>query len=442
MNILKLLGGCIFLALASLTVLPSSTHLMWGATLAATEWGYWIALLAFLPLIPSPGGSHLGKVGALLSLGAIVLFVMPVVKARAMNGELPSLFQARFGDERRVRTHAAEDPRTEPMILPQLVRGPSLPAVRYEERVFVTREGQALTLDIYHPAYQHGPVPGVIVVHDGDWQAGDNAQFLSLNSYLASHDFVVAAINYRLAPKWRFPAARDDVFAAIAHLKVNAAQLGLDPMRLAVMGRGAGGQLALLAAYTAGDPAIRGAISLYGPTDLQFGYDHPSPQRLVDSRSVLEAYLGGPPSKAGDAYAAASPINFVTPTTPPTLLIHGMRDGVVSPEESARLENRLQTAGVKHLFVRLPWATHGCDRSFGGPCGQIATYAVERFLDAVMIAPVDPASPKRNPAVQRASDGGSKVLSPRRQRGTEDARKTTAQPDRGKTTRARPASRG
>lgn len=404
MNLLRLLGGCILLGLASLTVLPAPTHLMWGATLAATEWGYWIAILALLPLIPSPGGSRIGKLGALLSAGAIVLFVMPVVKARELNRELPPLFQARFGEERRVRTHAAEDPRAEPMILPELLHGRSLLPVRYEERVFATRDGQALTLDIYRPAYVHGPLPGVVVVHGGNWQDGDNREFLSLNSYLASHDFVVAAINYRLAPRWRFPAARDDVFAAMAHLKVHGKEFGLDPARLAILGRGAGGQLALLAAYTAGDPAIRGAISLYGPTDLQFGYEHPSPQRIVDSRSLLETYLGGPPSKAGEAYAAASPINFVTAATPPTLLIHGMRDGVVSPEESARLENRLQAAGVKHLFVRLPWATHGCDRSFGGPCGQVATYAVERFLDGVMIAPPAPASPKRKPAVQRASN--------------------------------------
>jgi acetyl esterase/lipase len=407
MHILKFLGGCIFLGLASLTVLPAPSHLMWGATLAVTEWGYWIAFLALLPLIPSKGASRIGKLGGLLSAGAIVLFVMPVVQARELNRQLPSLFGAQFGEERRTRTYASEDPRAEPMILPQLVHGASLPPVRFEERVFVTRDGQAMTLDIYQPAYQHGPLPGVVVVHGGNWQDSDNSEFLPLNSYLASHDFVVAAINYRLAPKWRFPAARDDVFAAIAHLKVHGGEFGLDPARLAILGRGAGGQLALLAAYTAGDPAIRGAISLYGPTDLRFGYEHPSPQHIVDSRSLLETYLGGPPSKAAEAYISASPISFVTAATPPTLLIHGMRDGVVSPEESARLETRLQAAGVKHLFVRLPWATHGCDRSFGGPCGQVATYAVERFLDAVMIAPPAPVSSKRKPAAQRASHSSS-----------------------------------
>jgi acetyl esterase/lipase len=223
-----------------------------------------------------------------------------------------------------------------------------------------------------------------------------------LNAYLASRDVVVASINYRLAPRWKFPAARDDVFAAIAHLKVFGHEVGMDPTRLAILGRGAGGQLALLAAYTSGEPAIKGVVSLYGPTDLRYGYDNPAPRRLIDSRGVLETYLGGPPSQVAEAYAAASPINFVGPATPPTLLIHGMRDDVVSPDESARLEKKLQESGVKHLFVRMKWATHGCDRSFGGPCGQVATYAVERFLDAVLTGPPAPA-PKPKAPVRRAA---------------------------------------
>jgi acetyl esterase/lipase len=405
MNILKLLGGCFFLALASLTTYSAPSAQMWTATLAATEFGYWIAALAILPLIPTPGGTKVGKLGALLSAGAIVLFLMPVAKAREMSAELPSAFKARFGDEVRTRSLEAEYARAEPMVLPELVRGPSLPPIRYEERVFTTHGDQSLTLDVYRPKYEHGPLPGVIVIHGGNWQEGNNGQFLSLNSYLASRDFVVAAINYRLAPKWKFPAARDDVYAAIAHLKVHGPEFGLDPTRLVILGRGAGGQLALLAAYTAGEPAIRGAISLYGPTDLRYEYENAAARTVVNSRQLLENFLGGPPSSAADAYAAASPINFVTAATPPTLLIHGMRDNVVPAEESVRLESKLQDAGVKHMFVRMPWATHACDRSWGGPCGQIATYAVERFLDAVMIAPPEPEGAKKKKPAPRAQPG-------------------------------------
>jgi acetyl esterase/lipase len=399
MNILKLIGGLVLLGVASLTALPAPTPHLQQVSFAATEWGYFLAVLALLALCPTPGANRLGKIGGLLSIGALGLFVLPVVQAQRLNDELPTAFQDRFGNGLRERSHEAEYPRTQPLAFGDLLKGPPVPPVRFEERVFASPEGHSLSLDVYRPAYEHKPLPGVIVVHGGMWQEGDNGDFLTLNAYLANRDFVIASINYRLAPRWKFPAARDDVFAAIAHLKVHGQEFGLDPTRLAILGRGAGGQLALLAAYTAGEPAIKGVISLYGPTDLRFGYDNPAAARLVDSRGLLETYLGGPPAKTPEAYVAASPINFVSPATPPTLLIHGMRDGVVSPEESVRLEQKLQESGVKHLFVRLKWATHECDRSFGGPCGQIATYAVERFLDAVMAAPAPvPESKPKAPA--------------------------------------------
>ena len=395
-NILRLLGGLFFLALAGLTTFPAATPLLWKASVAGTEWGYWVAIAALLPMIPTRGQTRLGKMGAILSVGAIALLVLPVVRASEMSRDLPAEFEARFGAERRVRAHVSEGPRLEPLVIPELLRPLVLPAVRFEERVFSTRGEDKLTLDVYRPAYEHGPLPGLIVVHGGTWQSSSTSEFVALNAYLAGRDHVVVAIDYRAAPK-PFPAGRDDVLDAIAYLKVYGREFGLDPTRIALLGRSAGAQLALLAAYTAGEPAIRGVISIYGPTDLQFGYEHPAPSGLFDTRSALDAYLGGSPASAADTYFAASPINFVSGTSPPTLLIHGMRDSIVSPDESARLEERLQTAGVKHLFVRLPWATHGCDRSFGGPSGQIATYAVERFLDAVMIAPASRRQSARSP---------------------------------------------
>src|SRR5262249_13532576 len=159
--------------------------------------------------------------------------------------------------------------------------------------------------------------------------------------------------------------------AAIAYLKVHAAELGIDPTRMALLGRASGGQLALLSAYTAGEPSIRGVVSLYGPSDLRFEYDHPVSKQLLDTRAALENYLGGSPTKAEGQYYAASPINFVTASAPPTLLIHGLRDQHVKAEETERLDAKLKQVGVKHYFLRLPWATHGCDWSLHGPCGQI-----------------------------------------------------------------------
>src|SRR5918992_733748 len=77
--------------------------------------------------------------------------------------------------------------------------------------------------------------------------------------------------------------------------------LPLDPQRLVLLGRSAGGQLALLVAYTAQDPAIRGVVSLYAPIDLRWGYAHPASPWIVDTRGILEGYLGGSPDQAPTA---------------------------------------------------------------------------------------------------------------------------------------------
>jgi acetyl esterase/lipase len=401
-NLLRFLAGAVLLALAAMTAAPAPTHLLWVVSIAATEYGYWIAIAALLPLLPNRNPSVVGKLGALCSLAAIPLLLLPVYRARQVADELPHVFEAKLGAERRARPDAAGDPRPEPLVMRELVRPLELPAVRYEERTFATHPDQPLTLDLYRPAYVHGAVPCVIVVHGGQWQGGSNAEFAALNAYLASRDYVVAAINYRLAPRWKFPASRDDVVAAVEYVKAHASEFGVDPTRLVLLGRSEGGQLALLAAYSTHDPAIRGVVSVYSPTDLRAAYDHPSPRALYDTRSVLEAYVGGPPAKADKQYYDASPVNFVSASTPPTLLIHGSRDQMIGIEQSTQLDERLMQAGVKHVFVKLPWATHGCDKSFGGPCGQIILYAVERFVDSVTIPPApSPASGRRSKVAQK-----------------------------------------
>src|SRR5437879_1762954 len=107
------------------------------------------------------------------------------------------------------------------------------------------------------------------MVHGGGWQSGNSREFAALNRGLAGRGYLVAAINYRLAPQYKFPAALEDVRQAIAYLKTHAADLGLDGNRLVLLGRSAGGQLALLAGY-AGDPAVRGGIAFFAPPDLRF----------------------------------------------------------------------------------------------------------------------------------------------------------------------------
>ncbi len=364
-----------------LTVVDAPVYALWLVELGVTEWGHWLALLPLLLWLPGWRDSRSGRIGAWLGLAAALLFATPVVRALDLAHILPDDLPPLIRDAV-PRSTAGASPRAAPLTLTDLLLGVSSSDITMRSVVYATKGDQHLSLDLYQPAGVRG-APGVIVVDGGSWQHGDRAELAALNRYLAARGYVVASVGYRFAPQWPFPAARDDVRDAVAFLKAHAAEYGLDAQRLVLAGRSAGGQLALLVAYTMPDPAIRGAVSFYAPADMKYGYEHPSNPWVLDSTGVLEAYLGGNPSQVPSVYEAASPIRFVSSTTVPTLLVHGGRDELVFPAQSERLAARLVQAQRPHYFLRLPWATHGCDVNLSGPCGQISTYVIERFLAAV-----------------------------------------------------------
>lgn len=345
--------------------------------IGVTEWGHILALVALVPLLPGWRTSKMGRVGAAAGIAAALLAFSPILRALPVAQRLPSQLRDAFGEA----SFKAEN--DSPLSARKLIFGSASPAVDKKTIVYVVRDKESLTLDLFQGSKEKSPIPCVVVIHGGSWQNGDSTQLSALNGYLAAHGYAVAALNYRLGREHQFPAALDDVRAAIYYLKENAEELGLDAGRFVLLGRSAGGQLALLAAYTAHDPSIRGVVSLYGPADLVYSYEHPASPLVIDSRGVLEAYLGGSPNQVGSQYNAASPINFVGEETPPTLLIHGGRDELVSHAQSERLAGALERAGRRSLLLTLPWATHGCDYNFNGPCGQLSTYAIERFVKTV-----------------------------------------------------------
>ena len=391
----RLICGLSVAGAGLVAVLPQPTAVIWQASVILSEWGHWLAALALL-LLPGGRRSAADAAGAVVAGAGIVLLLSPLVRALPLNDTLPALLEQAFGP---VPPQAAtsQPPRPAPLVVTDLLAGVASDDVLVDEHVYTVVDGQNLTLDLYRPAFAEGSLPVVIAVHGGGWVGGDKRDLPVLNEYLASRGYVVAAVAYRLAPRWRFPAAQEDLAAALRYVQGLAHSHSLDPERVVLLGRSAGAQIALLAAYTAGDPAIRGAVSLYGPFALRWGYDNPAKPGVVDSSGLLETYLGGPPATHGERYLAAEPARFVSPATPPTLFIQGLRDEHVSPFHAEFVSARLMDAGVPHAVVRLPWATHGCDYVFSGPCGQVATYAVERFLGAVL-APRDEPTDDDQPA--------------------------------------------
>lgn len=383
LNWLRLSFAILIFSLSLLSVFPAPTNFLWKLAIGATEWGHVLAAIALTTLLPGWRRSRKGWIAGVFGIAAAILALTPLIRATLVARQLPNQLRAAFGETKLLANDNAPA-RPEPLVAVDLLHGVDSPEVDCKNLVYSEIDGQTLRLDLYQPPASSRPAPCVIVIHGGSWRSGDSKQLAPLNTYLAARGYAVAAINYRLAPRWRFPAARDDVIATLNFLKAQANSLGIDPQRFALLGRSAGGELALLVAYTQHDPSIRGVVSFYGPTDMYWSWVHPGNPLVIDTHDIFKAYLGGSPEEVSVNYDAASPIRFADSSTPPTLFIHGGRDELVSPRQSERLAERLAEVGVPHFVLRLPWATHAGDFNFSGPMGQMSTYAIERFLMAVM----------------------------------------------------------
>ncbi|MBA2743040.1 MAG: alpha/beta hydrolase [Chthoniobacterales bacterium] len=354
------------------------TAWLWIAAILVGEWGHFFAILCLLLFALSVWcGGRMPIVAAVLSFAAAIAFLTPAVRAAIIARSLQVRFDAAFA-EAHLPTVAAS-----PFSWRRLFCGTRLPPVDVTEYTYAPDGTKQLKLDVYQPHGRGVARPLVVIIHGGSWKGGDKSQLEPFTRYLAACGYAVASMNYRHAPKNRFPAAVDDVFSALEFLKMHATELQLDMTRVVLVGRSAGGQIALSAAYARRDPVICGVIAFYAPTDLVFGYEKPSRRGVLDSRRLLEDYLGGSPAQNPEVYAAASPLRSVRPATPPTLLIQGALDPIVSPHHSELLQQALNNAQRPHLYLVLPWATHGFDANLSGPSGQLSSYLSEKFLAAV-----------------------------------------------------------
>jgi acetyl esterase/lipase len=244
---------------------------------------------------------------------------------------------------------------------------------------FAKPNGVPLTVDVYRPV-SAGPHPILLQLYGGAWQRGSPEDNPTFAAYFASKGYLVIALDYRHAPEWKWPAQIQDVRAALGWVIAHAAEYEGDRSRIAVIGRSAGAQLALVAAYQAGMPLVRAVASYYGPVDLVEGWRRPPRPDPLDVRAILETYLGGTPETVPAAYHDASPVTYARPRVPPTLLVYGARDHIVEARFGGELNDRLQATGATSVLLEIPWAEHAFDALPNGLSGQIALYYTERFF--------------------------------------------------------------
>jgi acetyl esterase/lipase len=280
----------------------------------------------------------------------------------------------------------------------EYVRGVRAPSIEVRRDVVLDGAGPGRELDLYLPPTS-GPHPLVVTVHGGSWRGGDKGTAEWLSRELAARGHLVADVRYRLAPNALFPAAVGDVKCITGLLRARI-DLAVDPQRVALLGRSAGGQIALVAAYSAGDarvpPAcavedlpVAAVAALYAPTDLAWGYDNPARPDVVKGPESLELYLGGTPRTHAELYRLASPPSWVFRPLPRTLLVHGTSDRLVRLEHLRRLQDALTAAGRPVRTLEVPLADHGFDVRGGGIGEQLARAVLLEFLDGSRQSTVD-----------------------------------------------------
>jgi acetyl esterase/lipase len=230
--------------------------------------------------------------------------------------------------------------------------------------------GQPLKLDFAKPTICRGQsVPVIVYVHGGGWRSGSKSGAFDLDVVKMGFQlgFAVASVDYRLAPKFRFPAQINDCKLAVRFLRTNAADFGIDPVRIAAAGGSAGGHLSALLAVTDERDGLEGpglegvssrilaAVDEFGPTDLTDAASLTSSEGM----SMATDFLGCDPFVCRDRALAASPVSYVSPDDPPILIIHGDKDTLVPYRQSELFAERLRIAGNACALIKVRNAEHG-----------------------------------------------------------------------------------
>ncbi len=252
-----------------------------------------------------------------------------------------------------------------PIFLAFMVIGQAEAAEPVSERdvVFASPDKTDLQLDFVRPAGD-GPFPLIVFVHGGGWQIGSRAEYREAQTGFAKFGFASATVQYRFAPKHRFPAQLDDVTAAIRFMADAKKRFRIDPERIGLMGGSAGGHLSLLAGFTdIPGCKILAVVNVAGPTDLRtFQSDASGDAALKgalkrDSAGLLEDLLGSKDREA-KVYATASPVVQIRKGGPAILSLHGTADNLVPLSQAESFHVALKKAGITQRLKTVKGGGH------------------------------------------------------------------------------------
>jgi alpha-L-fucosidase 2 len=233
--------------------------------------------------------------------------------------------------------------------------------------VYGTADQQPLTMDYYAPEGS-GTHPAVILIHGGGYIGGNskNGSEAYVADFLTPAGYAVFSVNYRLAPKYPYPAMVEDVERAVRYIRFNAKRWKIDRDKIALVGGSAGGFISNMVGLRmapgksdAFDPAdresaaVQAVVSLYAPSSFEFIPLNANVHQLLDP--LIE-------QKGQDvALREASPISYVSKGAPPFLEILGDQDEYIPFTEATNLQGALHALGVRCDIIRIPGGKHGTD---------------------------------------------------------------------------------
>ena len=257
---------------------------------------------------------------------------------------------------------------------------------RKEDVIYGRKYGTALTMDVFTPKKDAKGI-GVVFVVSGGFFSSHEAINPSFIRPFIDRGFTVFAVVHGSQPRFTVPEIIQDMNRAVRFIRHHAKDYGIDPDRIGVYGGSAGGHLSLMLGMAGdkGDPnakdpvdressRVQAVACFFPPTDLlNFGKpgkemihatDHQPPFRAafdyreLDKKSMLWLPITDD-QRLRDITRQISPITFVTPDDPPTLIIHGDGDTLVPLQQSEVIVEKFKKTGVEAKLVVKKGAGHG-----------------------------------------------------------------------------------
>ena len=315
-----------------------------------------------------------GRVAAVVSaaqaVGTAELIRRIFLSRRAMQEALDEALAEFPGPLEEVDAQDSHGMRWSQLIAPFPPRHPAVDRTR--GIAFAQGGRKELKLDVFRHKSRPTGRPAILYVHGGAWMISNrDEQGLPLMHEMVARGWVGVNADYRLSPRATFPDHLVDVKRAIAWVREHAGEIGVDPSFIALAGGSAGAHLAALAALTANDPryqpdfegadtSVQACVPIYGIYDVLDREEHHGSRDFVKyfGRFVMKST----PENDPDRWRAASPIDQVSPSAPPFLVIHGAHDTLAPVATARAFAHKLREVSKEPVgYAELPGTQHAFD---------------------------------------------------------------------------------